>query len=196
MSPHILHGVQDVAVVLSRLALVIVVILIKLFINVYCCVHHQFWYHTHKFKTQGLNCPWNQDTYSTSSERNKNKHIKMRKHQRFGTVLLTCFTDFDPFLLHSWILLHKPKDITLSFFMGFCGIPAMEPWEMCCSWQNLATPLIHSPQQYWVLQRVLTLSALSFTWFLSKDLKLKYSMEMFYSFQSSKCWDLFFLILN
>lgn len=90
----------------------------------------------------------------------------MRKHQFFGAVLLTCFRDFDPFLLY--LLIVAIPRTSHSLFSGlFLGSQQWNP-EKCAAhgktWQHLGFIL------HWELQTVLTLSALSFTCFLSKDL--------------------------
>lgn len=100
--------------------MVILVILTKLLKNVYQCVQHQLRHHTLKFKIQGLNCPLNQESCSKSSERNKNKHKNEETPICFSAVAFICFTDFDPFMLHSGILLHKPKGDRDSVF-SFLG---------------------------------------------------------------------------
>lgn len=98
--------------------MVMLVILTKLLKNVYRCVQHQLRHHTLKFKIQGLNCPLNQELCSKSPARNKNKHKNEETPICFGAVPFICFTDFDPFMLHSGIL--KPRGDTDSIF-SFLG---------------------------------------------------------------------------
>lgn len=145
---------------------------------------------------------YNQDMCSKSSETNKNKYIKM-KTSSYVAPPFVHLMKLDPFCiapLNSFPQAHGWHTLRFANGFGLCkscwgASSGAERNALLAGQRGTSRDLDSSPMLQ--LQKAFALSVLSL-WLSPNDVKLQYFLQMLYSFQPRKQWDvlLLFFIFN